>query len=120
VSTPSATSASYGAFFWLATAASRLPKDAYYMSGAEGNATMILPSHGVVIAKHAWSPVKDFNGIVRMIADAVVKKTANDCRNFQDFGFDGEAACTTYVSQRGAEPAGPITPTRASGTGQPN
>jgi CubicO group peptidase (beta-lactamase class C family) len=115
VATPAAASPRYGAFFWLATPQSGIPKDAYYMSGAEGQTTMIMPSHGVVIAKHAWSPVKDFNKIARMIADAVVK-TSNDCTNnaWRDYGFDGESQCTTYVTQRGPTPAGPLAPARAA------
>jgi len=109
VASPAAASNRYGAFFWLATPQSGLPRDSYYMSGAEGQTTMIMPSHGVVIAKNAWSPVKDFNRLARMIADAVVK-TANDCANngWREYGFDGESACTTYVAQRGMTPAGPI------------
>lgn len=116
VSTPSKASANYGAFFWLANAQSRLPKDAYYMSGAEGNTVLIMPSHGVVIAKHAWSPVMNFNGIARMIADAVIK-TPSDCANFGTYGFDGESQCSTYVNQRGAPPAGPMPAVRAAGSG---
>jgi CubicO group peptidase (beta-lactamase class C family) len=120
VSTPSPANASYGGFFWLATPQSRLPKDAYWMSGAEGNTTLILPSHGVVIAKNAWSPVKNFNAIARMIADAVVKTTA-DCTNFRDYGFDGESQCSAYVTRRGPAPAGPIPPreTTTTSTGAP-
>jgi CubicO group peptidase (beta-lactamase class C family) len=108
VASPANASKGYGAFFWLATPQSGLPKDAYYMSGAEGQTTMIFPSHGVVIAKHAWSPVKDFNKLARMIADAVVK-TQSDCTSaWKDYGFDGESQCTTYVTQRGTAPAGPL------------
>jgi CubicO group peptidase (beta-lactamase class C family) len=117
VSTPSPANPGYGAFFWLATATSGLPGDAYYMSGAEGQTIMIMPSHGVVIAKHAWSPVKNFNGLARMIADAVVK-TRNECTNsgFREFGFESESQCVAYVARRAATPAGPL----ASTTGPSN
>jgi CubicO group peptidase (beta-lactamase class C family) len=116
VSTPSPANAGYGAFFWLATPTSGIPSDAYYMSGAEGQTTMVMPSHGVVIARHAWSPVKDFNSLARLIADAVIK-TQNDCANtgFRDFGFESERHCVTYIADRGPTPAGPLAPvTRAN------
>jgi CubicO group peptidase (beta-lactamase class C family) len=111
VATPSPANRGYGAFFWLATARSGLPRDAYWASGAEGNQTVILPSHGVVVAKNAWSPVKDFNRLVRMIADAVVK-APSDCQNngWRAYGFDNENQCVTYVDKRGSTPLGPIAP----------
>jgi CubicO group peptidase (beta-lactamase class C family) len=117
VSTPSAANAGYGAFFWLATPANGIPKDAYYMSGAEGETTLIMPTHGVVIAKHAWSPVKDFNKLARMIADAVVQ-TSNDCMNnaWRDYSFEGESQCVAYVAQRGPTPAGPLPAARSRAT----
>jgi CubicO group peptidase (beta-lactamase class C family) len=109
VSSPAAASNRYGAFFWLATPQLGIPRDAYYMSGAEGNTTLIMPSHGVVIAKNAWSPVKNFFQLARMVGDAVVK-TSSDCANngWRDYGFDGEEQCTSYVARRGTAPAGPL------------
>jgi CubicO group peptidase (beta-lactamase class C family) len=111
VSTPSPANPGYGAFFWLATAASGLPRDTYYMSGAEGQTILIMPSHRLVIARHAWSPVKSFNGLARMIADAVVN-SQNECANsgFRDYGFESESQCVSYVGGRRATPAGPLAP----------
>lgn len=102
VSTPSAANPGYGAFFWLATPRRSIPQDAYWASGAEGNRTMIIPSHGLVIAKNAWSPTKDFYSLAAQIVDTVVK-TQGDCRGsgWRNYGFDGESECLTYVAQRG-------------------
>lgn len=42
----------YGAFFWLnGDGRFALPKDAYYMAGAGGQYTIIVPSHDLVIAR---------------------------------------------------------------------
>ena len=111
VATPSPANRGYGAFFWLATPRDSLPQDTYYANGAEGQRAVVLPSHGVVVARQAWSPVKDFNRLVRRIADAVVQ-TQSDCRNngWRAYGFDGERQCVSYVEARGARPLGPIAP----------
>jgi hypothetical protein len=81
------------------------------MSGAEGQTVVIMPSHRLVIARHAWSPVKSFNGLARMIADAVVKNQ-NECANsgFRDYGFESETQCVSYVGGGGVTPAGPHAP----------
>jgi CubicO group peptidase (beta-lactamase class C family) len=110
VSTPSIANPGYGAFFWLATEEDDLPVDAYWASGAEGNRTMIIPSHGLVVAKNAWSPTKDFQSLVGGIVSAVIK-TASDCEGsgWNRYGFDAEDQCRTYVEQRGE-----IVPTRVT------
>jgi CubicO group peptidase (beta-lactamase class C family) len=42
----------YGGFFWLNGDGSYpVPKDAYYMSGAGGQTTMIIPSHDLVVVR---------------------------------------------------------------------
>lgn len=42
----------YGGFFWLNQLESYpVPKDAYYMAGAGGQYTMIIPSHDLVVAR---------------------------------------------------------------------
>ena len=42
----------YGAFFWINGAgAYPLPRDAYYMSGAGGQKTLIVPSHDLVVVR---------------------------------------------------------------------
>lgn len=42
----------YGGFFWLnGTGAYPVPRDAYYMSGAGGQTTLIIPSHDLVVVR---------------------------------------------------------------------
>jgi CubicO group peptidase (beta-lactamase class C family) len=42
----------YGGFFWInGTASFPIPKDAYYMAGAGGQYTIIIPSHDLVVVK---------------------------------------------------------------------
>ena len=42
----------YGGFFWLnGTESYPVPKDAYYMAGAGGQYTLIIPSHDLVVAR---------------------------------------------------------------------
>ncbi len=42
----------YGGFFWLnGDGAYPVPKDAYYMSGAGGQTTLIIPSHDLVVVR---------------------------------------------------------------------
>ena len=105
VSTPSPANPGYGAFFWLATPQHKRPRDAYWASGAEGQQIVVLPSHGVVVARNAWSPTNTssaFDSFVADIADAVVQ-TRSDCRNsgWRDYGFEDESQCLTYVGRRG-------------------
>ncbi len=94
----------------LATEQHKRPRDAYWASGAEGQQIVVLPSHGVVVARNAWSPTNrssDFDSLVAEIADAVVR-TQSDCRNggWHDYGFEGESQCLTYVGRRGDIAAG--------------
>jgi CubicO group peptidase (beta-lactamase class C family) len=42
----------YGGFFWInGDGAFPVPKDAYYMSGAGGQYTLIIPSHDLVVVR---------------------------------------------------------------------
>jgi CubicO group peptidase (beta-lactamase class C family) len=42
----------YGGFFWInGDGAFPVPKDAYYMAGAGGQTTLIIPSHDLVVAR---------------------------------------------------------------------
>jgi len=42
----------YGGFFWLNTESTYpVPKEAYYMSGAGGQTTMIIPDHDLVVVR---------------------------------------------------------------------
>ena len=104
VSTPSDANPGYGAFFWLATDEDKRPRDAFWASGSEGQQIVVLPSHGVVIARNAWSPTNSgsvFDGFVAEIADAVVG-TESDCRSsgWRDYGFEGESQCLVYLEHR--------------------
>jgi CubicO group peptidase (beta-lactamase class C family) len=42
----------YGGFFWLnGDGAFPVPKEAYYMAGAGGQTTLIIPSHDLVVVR---------------------------------------------------------------------
>ena len=42
----------YGAFFWInGTGEYHVPREAYYMAGAGGQATLIIPSHDLVVVR---------------------------------------------------------------------
>ena len=42
----------YGGFFWInGTETFPIPRDAYYMSGAGGQNTIIIPSHDLVVVR---------------------------------------------------------------------
>ena len=42
----------YGAFFWINVAGQYpVPRDSYYMAGAGGQTTMIVPSHDLVVVR---------------------------------------------------------------------
>ena len=42
----------YGAFFWInGVGQYPVPRDAYYMAGAGGQTTMIIPSHDLVVVR---------------------------------------------------------------------
>jgi CubicO group peptidase (beta-lactamase class C family) len=42
----------YGGFFWInGTDAYPIPREAYYMAGAGGQYTFVIPSHGLVVVR---------------------------------------------------------------------
>ena len=42
----------YGGFFWInGTGEMPVPKEAYYMSGAGGQTTLVVPSHDLVVVR---------------------------------------------------------------------
>ncbi|HEY6258467.1 MAG TPA: 6-aminohexanoate hydrolase, partial [Xanthobacteraceae bacterium] len=46
----------YGGFFWInGTGMFPVPKEAYYMSGAGGQRTLIIPSHDLVVVRMGHS-----------------------------------------------------------------
>ncbi len=73
----------YGGFFWInGNAAFPVPKEAYYMSGAGGQTTLIVPSHDLVVVRlgHYKGSTVGSAGLRKALAllmDAVPQKTAN-------------------------------------------
>ena len=72
----------YGGFFWInGDGAYPVPKDAYYMAGAGGQFTMIIPSHDLVVVRlghfrGANSGEEDFGKALAMLMQAVPANTA--------------------------------------------
>jgi len=70
----------YGAFFWInGDAAFPVPRDAYYMSGAGGQTTLIIPSHDLVVVrmghfKGAAAGAVSFNKALALLMEAVPRK----------------------------------------------
>jgi CubicO group peptidase (beta-lactamase class C family) len=67
----------YGAFFWLnGDGQYPVPKEAYYMSGAGGQTTLIIPSHGLVVVrlghyKGAAAGAEGFKKALALLMEAV-------------------------------------------------
>jgi CubicO group peptidase (beta-lactamase class C family) len=67
----------YGGFFWInGDGALPVPKDAYYMAGAGGQYTMIIPSHDLVVVRlgHFKGDAvgsKDLNTALALLLEAV-------------------------------------------------
>ena len=62
VRTPAPTAPHYGGFWWINSgqeAFPSLPADAYYASGAFGQAALVIPSHELVIARMGWNVPDD-------------------------------------------------------------
>src|SRR5436190_18478964 len=70
----------YGGFFWInGDSTFPVPKEAYYMSGAGGQTTLIIPSHGLVVArlghfKGSTVGSTGFKKALALLMDAVPKK----------------------------------------------
>jgi CubicO group peptidase (beta-lactamase class C family) len=70
----------YGAFFWLnGEGTFPVPKEAYYMSGAGGQTTLIIPSHDLVVVrlghfKAAAVGGESFRKALALLMDAVPHK----------------------------------------------
>ena len=53
----------YGGFFWLKLAQQLpLPPDTYYLSGAGGQVTLIMPSHDLVVVRLGHDKGEDAMG----------------------------------------------------------
>jgi len=67
----------YGGFFWInGDGAIPVPKDAYYMAGAGGQYTMIIPSHDLVVVRlghfhGAETGTQDFYHALTLLVQAV-------------------------------------------------
>jgi CubicO group peptidase (beta-lactamase class C family) len=67
----------YGGFFWInRESAFPVPKDAYYMAGAGGQTTLIIPSHDLVVVrlghyKGSAPGTADFNKALALLMKAV-------------------------------------------------
>ncbi|MGH2836961.1 MAG: hypothetical protein ACRDJY_01275, partial [Thermoleophilaceae bacterium] len=56
----------YGGFWWINSgqeAFPSLPPDTYYASGAFGQASLVIPSHDLVIARMGWNVPDDDIGL---------------------------------------------------------
>lgn len=71
----------YGGFFWInGDGAYPVPKEAYYMAGAGGQFTMIIPSHDLVVARlghyrGSREGTQSFRKSLEILMEAVPKKT---------------------------------------------
>jgi CubicO group peptidase (beta-lactamase class C family) len=71
----------YGGFFWInGDGALPVPKNTYYMAGAGGQYTMIIPSHDLVVVrlghfKGDEAGSKDLNKALQLLLEAVPSKT---------------------------------------------
>ncbi len=69
----------YGAFFWLnGNGRYPIPRDAYYMSGAGGQTTLIIPSHDLVVVRLGHyrgeaAGAEGFNNALALLMEAVPK-----------------------------------------------
>jgi CubicO group peptidase (beta-lactamase class C family) len=67
----------YGGFFWInGDGALPVPKDAYYMAGAGGQYTLIIPSHDLVVVrlghfKGEEAGAKDLNKALALLLEGV-------------------------------------------------
>jgi CubicO group peptidase (beta-lactamase class C family) len=70
----------YGGFFWINRDSTfPVPKEAYYMSGAGGQTTLIIPSHDLVVVRlghyKGSSPgATDFNKALTLLMEAVPQR----------------------------------------------
>ena len=67
----------YGGFFWLnGDGGYPVPRDAYYMAGAGGQTTLIIPSHDLVVVrlghyKGGTKGSEDFKKALALLMEAV-------------------------------------------------
>jgi CubicO group peptidase (beta-lactamase class C family) len=77
----------YGAFFWLnGNGRYPIPRDAYYMSGAGGQTTLIIPSHDLVVVRLGHyrgeaAGAAGFNMALALLMEAVPKTQMTRAQN---------------------------------------
>jgi len=70
----------YGGFFWInGNSTFPVPKEAYYMAGAGGQTTLIIPSHDLVVVrlghyKGSTPGAADFNKALALLMEAVPQR----------------------------------------------
>jgi hypothetical protein len=70
----------YGGFFWVnGTGELAAPREAYYMSGAGGQTTLIVPSHDLVVVrighfKGSGPAEGSFNRALELLMEAVPRR----------------------------------------------
>jgi CubicO group peptidase (beta-lactamase class C family) len=70
----------YGAFFWInGDGAFPVPREAYYMAGAGGQTTMIIPSHDLVVVRlghyrGSGPGTQSFKRALALLMEAVPKR----------------------------------------------
>jgi len=85
----------YGAFFWLnGDRQYPVPRDAYYMAGAGGQITMIIPPHDLVVGRlghYRGASYADsgFDKALALLIEAVPKVQKPRAREFDNGGSDG-------------------------------
>jgi CubicO group peptidase (beta-lactamase class C family) len=84
----------YGAFFWLnGDGQYPVPRDAYYMAGAGGQTTLIIPSHDLVVVRLGHSrgesyAASGFSQALALLIEAVPKAKKPRAQEF-DRGHNG-------------------------------
>jgi CubicO group peptidase (beta-lactamase class C family) len=93
----------YGAFFWInGEGTFPVPRDAYYMSGAGGQTTLIVPSHDLVVVRlgHFKGSRRANEGFLRALALLMDAVPARQTRSNGDSEQDGR---TTQMTQATVE-----------------
>lgn len=82
LTTPAATAANYGAMIWLNTDGARwptLPHDMLYLAGHQGQRTLILPSHDLVIVRLGVTELEaDQDAVIERLVKGVMAAVKTD------------------------------------------
>ena len=85
----------YGAFFWLnGDGRYPVPRDAYYMSGAGGQTTLMIPSHDLVVVRLGHyrgesAGAAGFSEALALLIEAVPKAQKARVQEFDNRGHNG-------------------------------